>query len=47
MATPTKRPSTMTSTPDTLRDYIKKHEVEPLLVEALKSAVDADSPAVV
>ena len=34
----------MTSTPDTLRDYIKKHEVEPLLVEALKSAVDADSP---
>ena len=26
-----------------LRDYLKKHDVEPLLVEALKSAVDADA----
>ena len=30
--------------PADLRDYIKRHEVEPMLVEALKSAVDVDSP---
>ena len=33
------------ATPDkNLRDYLNKHDVEPLLVQALKSAVDADAP---
>lgn len=36
------RPTTPLPTAD-LKEYIKKHEVEPLLVEALKAAVDADS----
>ena len=44
-ASPRKKTSPGAATPDkNLRDYLNKHDVEPLLVQALKSAVDADAP---